>query len=302
MYASRCVLLGFLACLAVSLMLGIPAATQEPPPRTPTLGPQWRKDYAALLARPVAMQQRIRQLDRQLREEDLATQARLLKVMQRYCDWLEELASEDQRYVESAASVAEKLERIRTIRQKQWIASLPKADRERLDAAQSPEERQQLLAALQDREQQMDLEWHVTLAQLGNWQEKVRQELTRWRKELQPKLRPAERQRLREAQMEARPVQIKLLIELSQKYAVPIPPLFQKFRLSQAALPPVADRRLLHFLRTQVAGPERKQYEARLRDPEQQDQALVDLVELYWKKHPDELQRSRDAEQKRRKN
>jgi hypothetical protein len=291
--------MGLFACLLITLGLDVPAVTQDQPARAPALGKNWRHDYADFLSKPVEMQQRIRQLDRDLREEDSATQARLFKVMQRYSDWLKGLADDDRHYVETADSTSEKLRRVREVREKQWVASLPQIDRDRLGAAKSADERQKLIADIHERERQADVEWHWTLAKTGDRQEMIRQAIANWRLALQPKLKPEDRPKLREGMKQQRPAQIKILVELSQKYDVPIPQVFQQFPLAGGELPPVADKKLLLFLQTQLAESVRKQYEVRLRDPEQLDQALADLVALYWQQHPAELLRIREADRRK---
>jgi hypothetical protein len=53
--------------------------------------------------------------------------------------------------------------------------------------------------------------------------------------------------------------------------------------------------RLYRFMRSSEAI--RQEFEPRLKDPEQREQALLDLVERYWKEHPEELQRLKDNDE-----
>src|SRR5438093_9751536 len=62
-----------------------------------------RRDYRAFIALPAEKRERIRELDRDLREEDLTTQAHLLRVLDRYSAWLERLADDDRARVEAAS-------------------------------------------------------------------------------------------------------------------------------------------------------------------------------------------------------
>jgi hypothetical protein len=297
MRTSRWALIGLAAGLLGALTLGVPAQTQEP---TAPRRPDWRRDYAAFQALPPEMQQRIRQLDRELRELDPETQARLLRVMQRYAEWLSRLPPEDRQYIEQAGSTAEKLQRIRELRERQWVATLPKADRDRIDAA-PPSERPQLIASLRDRERLRELEWLVMQTYAGDRQEAARQDLARWRDELFAKLTRDERTRLIEAfKTNNRPAQFRLLRELSEKYKVAPPVPLDKLRVGESAYPPVPSRKLLEFLRTQVDPTIRREFEQRFRDPDQQNQALEDLVELYWQHHPQELKRIRDEDLRKR--
>jgi len=91
----------------------------------------WR-DFHAFQALPAERQERIRKLDRDLQEEDLARQAKLWRVMERYAHWLERLSDDDRKRVESASDGRERLRIVKEIRARQWLEQLPKADQDKL--------------------------------------------------------------------------------------------------------------------------------------------------------------------------
>lgn len=109
---------------------------------------------------PADRQQRIRQLDRDLRDETSAAQARLLHTAERYAEWLEHLTPEQQRRIKDAPDKQSRLEVIREIRQQQWIEHLPKAQRDRLQSASSSE-RQTLIERYRADERKRSQEWHL---------------------------------------------------------------------------------------------------------------------------------------------
>lgn len=105
-------------------------------------------------------QQRIRQLDRDLRDETSAAQARLLHTAERYAEWLERLTPEQQRRIKDAPDKDRRLEAIREIRQQQWIEHLPKSQRDSLQNAPAGE-RQALIERYRADERKRSQEWHL---------------------------------------------------------------------------------------------------------------------------------------------
>src|SRR5262245_25626651 len=83
-----------------------------------------RRDLQAFYALPAERQEAMRRLDHQL-HEDLSTQTRLWPVLTRYHDWLEHLQAPDRAHVLAARTPRERLQRIRDLREREWIEQLP---------------------------------------------------------------------------------------------------------------------------------------------------------------------------------
>lgn len=110
-----------------------------------------KRNLAAFNAMSRSDQARVRQLDKSLHDLDADTRARLQKVMERYVDWLARLPEADRERVEAAAPGAERLAIVTELLDHQWQESLPKYDRNRLAVAE-PLERAILLDELRQRE------------------------------------------------------------------------------------------------------------------------------------------------------
>jgi hypothetical protein len=91
------------------------------------------QDLRAFWALPAAKRQELRQLDEVFHQLDPATQKRLWLAAQRYLSWLERLPDDQRRWIEEAGDSNERLERIKTVRQRQWIEHLPKGMQEELN-------------------------------------------------------------------------------------------------------------------------------------------------------------------------
>lgn len=147
--------------------------------------------------------EKMRQLDRALREEPSATQVRLLRTAQRYANWLNQLPEEDRRKI-AAATDKEKLELIKEIRRRQWIEQLPKAYRERIQRAQG-QERQDLIEHYRAEERARREKWQMALRHwatgLPDRPEKMPKEVRKFLSdELMPRLSREEKDRLRDAE------------------------------------------------------------------------------------------------------
>lgn len=296
-YAAPAARLGLLlvgALVVGQLLLGgqvgstSPTAVNKPPPMPPSL----RQAYQQFLRLSAEQQQRLLALDQALREEDTAMQARLLRLMVRYAEWLDRLPHDERAWIEQADTEHQKLERIRAIKERQWIRTLPRADQEALAQARqrSEAEYRQLLEQLRDRDKQLDLEWNLA-APPSEDQEWVRPVIARWFKQLRPYLSPQEQQLLAEVQKRNRPFYLYLLAELSEKHHVPVPAELHRSRL---IYPPVPQTRLWQFLRNELDASTRQEFERRFRDPAQRDLALADLVRAYWQAHPQEFRQLRE--------
>jgi hypothetical protein len=129
---------------------------------------KWRADpdhYARLQRDKKAFQElsserqeRLRRFDHDLHEEDAATQARLWAVLERYVAWLDKLPADHRKWIEAARNSGERLERVKYIRDQQWVARLPKKVQDELNAL--PEEkRPERIAEERQKERARRLEW-----------------------------------------------------------------------------------------------------------------------------------------------
>ena len=116
------------------------------------------RDLQAFQALPPDRQERMRQFDRALHDEDPATQNRLWEVLERYTEWVNRLSPADQKRIEQAADRNERLVIVKELRQNDWIARLPQADREAVLALPEPQ-RSEMLAQLRKEERQRRQEW-----------------------------------------------------------------------------------------------------------------------------------------------
>jgi hypothetical protein len=294
-----------------------------------------RRDYEALLALPAPERQRIKQLVNDLDDEDADTQARLLQVARRYATWLERLPAEDRQRVEQAPTSAQRLQLIREIRERQWIATLTPGERERIAAATKRgglerarqaitwgaslaalgpapgvalpplDERQRLIASYRQRERQLELERQFALTQNPDRQEANQRELQRIRKDLLDpnRRRPIsneDRQLLQTTPADGTIAYISTLLDLARKYDVPLPEPPRRLNVGQG-LPRVPQPELLDFARKQLNESAFKDFETRLTNPKLRQQALNELTRLYWNAHPAKLLEIRQTEVKKKK-
>jgi hypothetical protein len=194
-----------------------------------------KNDLRAFRALPPERQAALRQLDRQLEQDDPAVRARLWQVMDRYATWLDHLAAADRERVQAAPTAADRLRIIRDLREREWVERLPRTRRQQLAAA-SAEKRSVLLAEWRRQEVERRQEWQRAAA--------AGEEPAGWRMPparvadlspmaqayvqvaLQPHLSAEERERLRQAEGLAQPF-TRTLLELVNRHppALPGPPL-----------------------------------------------------------------------------
>jgi hypothetical protein len=117
-----------------------------------------RRELGPFRALAPAEQERLRRLDRELHLLDPAVLARLSATLERYADWLERLPPEELRQVKAVPDKEKRLEVVRGIYERQWVARLPAAVRTRLANAPEPE-RKRLLDQLRRRHRQQRREW-----------------------------------------------------------------------------------------------------------------------------------------------
>jgi hypothetical protein len=100
----------------------------------------------------------MRQLDRELYQEDPVVQARLWRVLDRYATWLEKLPEGDRQKIAAAATPAERLQVVKEVREKEWVDRLPKAKRDQV--VNTPKnKRAEVIAELREKERERRLEW-----------------------------------------------------------------------------------------------------------------------------------------------
>jgi hypothetical protein len=222
-----------------------------------------KNDLRAFRALPPERQAALRQLDRQLEQDDPAVRGRLWQVMDRYAAWLDHLPPVDRERVQAAPTAADRLRVIRDLREREWIERLPKARREQLAAA-SGEKRSALLAAWRRQERERRLEWQraagaaeepagprVPPARVADLPPMAQAYV---QTALQPRLSAEERERLRQAEGLAHPF-TRTLLELADRHPPALPgPALGPARPWQ--LPKEVRERL-----QQVRGPERQRVE-----------------------------------------
>lgn len=166
--AVRIVGVGVVALLM--LPLAVPSAPGSDVEANRKLLEQWRRDdpeqYARLerffhLFRSLTpeAQQHLRELDRQIAEEDSETQARLMRSLERYVGWLTRLPDDERDRILAAAPGEPRLAAIREARDRQWQRQLPKARQDQLRAETDPARRAKLLDAFREEERQAARDW-----------------------------------------------------------------------------------------------------------------------------------------------
>jgi hypothetical protein len=202
---------------------------------------KWREDpahYAWLkqqlqdfLSLPAERQERMRALDRALRDEDSATSVRLLRVMERYSEWLQRLPEVDRKRIEAAANGKERLQIIKELREREWIDRLPLATRQELQKL-APDGRRTRIAELKKAEQAFNNSWRTAarqwdelitprppVAMLQQLQPEIRSLVTQ---HLAPLLNAEEKKRLDDSR-EQYPLYLETLVELADKHLVRLP-------------------------------------------------------------------------------
>lgn len=281
MNASRWSMLVLTGVLAAGLCW---AAQEQEAPHSPR---KWLREAAAFKALPPESQRRIRLLDRELNQEESENRDRYFQLLQRYNDWLEGLSAEERRSIDELPTNEARIKRIRELKEQQWIASLPKADRDQiLDPRLTKEERQKRVTLARERERQADTDWQMALARLDEQRaDTFRPELQQWKRQILAKLKPEERDAKEQEWRKLRPPALRMaLYEEALKLDVPVPETLRPY-------PPVDPARLRVFL---SENPQlRREFEARLLDSEKRETAMQELYRHFWAKHQDEL-RNRD--------
>jgi hypothetical protein len=209
----------------------------EPQPRR--LPARWRDDPAeyrrlkdewkAFHKLPKGRRDRLRQIDEELNDEPPASRARLWAVLFRYSAWLDRLDEKDRWQIESAPDAASRLEIIKGLRQAEWVAHLPRAQREKIEAA-APADRTALIDKLRRQERERQARWQLAFRAQGEalrprvlpafWPRVLLYE----RKALVPTLTHTERAQLFKAAASSWPEHARVLTALSEKHSILVPP------------------------------------------------------------------------------
>jgi hypothetical protein len=190
----------------------------------------WLREQARIFAALTPEQQlRLLKLDEDLHQQRSAEQARLLDVLKRYADWLTTLSPEERRQIQDAPHRAARLQRIREIRERHWIAAQPKKVRDEL-AGLAGQPRADALARLHQDERERQRDWRVaaTIAaqqqagaappqptRLDDLSERDRDYVEHY---LRPRLSKAEWEALKEAEKMKWPRFARLLVAFADRY------------------------------------------------------------------------------------
>jgi hypothetical protein len=136
------------------------AAEEATVPQDPAARARLKQQYLAFRQLAPDRQERIRKLDRDLQDETPGMRDRLVRVAQRYADWLDQLSEADREAVERASDRKAKLRVIREIRERQWIARLPKAKRDQIQQTAAPD-RARLVRQAWEEEWDQRADWLV---------------------------------------------------------------------------------------------------------------------------------------------
>ncbi len=206
---------------------------------------KWKKDsshYARLrrnlndfLQLSPARQEALRQLDHDLQAEDSATSARLMRVLDRYVDWLNQLPEEDRQAVVSAGSNAERFQRIKQIRDHEWLLRQPKTVADQL-VRLAPVEQAVRIVQLRKEEAEFRTQWDAAILyqdqfnRIRNLPEKTVEALRFYVKDsLEPLLTKEEQKQLNEVK-DRWPLFEMKLVELADKHPVKLLGIKSSFR------------------------------------------------------------------------
>jgi hypothetical protein len=241
-----------LTLLALALA-AMGAALPEPPPaddplaRNQQLLDEWRtnpKHYARLqrdLERfwslPREERDRLRTLDRELNEQDSATQKRLWGVLERYHAWLGRLPESDRKRIEAASS-EQRLAIIKEIREQQWVERLPELIRNELKAMPAGKRAERIVELKKEERQRIQeaLKMHPPVrprkdkpTKLSEFPPEVQ---LFFREQLNPLLTSQERETLKRAEGQPWPTYARTLSEFAGRHPIPLPGPVGPVRLS----------------------------------------------------------------------
>jgi hypothetical protein len=214
------------------------AMESRPPRRStdPDHNDHLKQYLAAFRGLPLYAQERVRQLDKDMQEEDAATRARLMGVMERYAQWLSRLSQTDRDRIQAAPAGPERLRVVRDVMEQQWLENLPPGRKTHLAKA-TDAEKASLINRWHNDERQRNLERIVTLSGQDGRMQKFREEVMKYVKtELEPKLTPKEKNRLQGVRVPGSPNYLRQVLVLSENHGLkpPGPPdIWDRIRLTR---------------------------------------------------------------------
>jgi hypothetical protein len=209
-------------------------------------------DLRAFAELPPDRQESMRKLDRALHHEDLTTQTRLWTVLSRYRAWMDTLTPADREDILSAPTARERLARIRTLKERQWVDRLPAKVRAQLNRLPA-DKRTARITELRAEERALRLTWLTRPGQKPApprppSTQQLPPEVQRFvQHHLLPRLGAKEKEQLRQAEGKW-PELPRTILALSERYPV-LPPLPGKPITHFRDLPPwvknqVSERRV----------------------------------------------------------
>ena len=120
--------------------------------------------FAAFRELPSERQEKIRAFDQQIHTQEPAKRDRSVRLLETYASWLQHLPEADRKDVLGAPSSSKRLEEIREVHRKQWIAALPAAQRNKLKDLPAAE-KADLIAKWKADEERNRTEWSVARVQ-----------------------------------------------------------------------------------------------------------------------------------------
>jgi len=191
------VLAGGIAVIAAARGPAADATVRSSDPETRA---RLKRNLAAFHRLSPAMQAKVRQLDRAVFDEDAITRQRLFGVMHRYAGWLSRLSAEERSAIDEASAGPNRLQMVRSMLDRQWLASLTKTQRAELEA--KPAERAAMIEKWksEDRERRIARADALREAEFGPPIERAfREDVQKWvRETLEPRLNKREKERLNE--------------------------------------------------------------------------------------------------------
>ena len=148
-----------------------PDPATPPPPRGEAV-PVGNRDKLIEIFRsfPAVRQQQLRQLDQQLHELPAEEQDRLGRVLEAYAVWLNRLSELDHRRILTATNSAERLDVVRTTKEKLWQDGLPQRQKDQLKVAGDPEVKVALIERWKQADHVRREEWGLARRQWDTMQ------------------------------------------------------------------------------------------------------------------------------------
>ncbi len=147
-------------CVGIAEVGTLPLSRAESRPMLVSFPEEWRQLWNYFRSLPSERQLQLRQFDQLFRKLDAVTQQRLRRVGEHYAVWLETLPPAERRRIDSAPDSESRLAIVRELRQRELVAKMPKALRQRYETA-SPPERERILHDWRQEERQRREEWLV---------------------------------------------------------------------------------------------------------------------------------------------